>query len=214
MKSIILHGSLKELYPHPLEVVAETAAEAISALSQRLKLILGIGGRVQVELPDFQSRDAIYEKTERREIHVYPTMAGAGGGGRPGMLQIVIGVVLIAAAFFTGGATLAAGTSILGMSTASVAMMGAMMVLGGLIQLLAPTPELEKGTSERKSEYLGAPKNTVRIGTPIPLIYGRRKAYGHFLSFDIDAKDSGVIQARPTSIIGRIIYAHHNGGIA
>ena len=39
------------------------------------------------------------------------------------------------------------------------------------------------------SRYLGAPQNTTKAGTRIPLLYGEHQAYGHYLSFDIDAKD-------------------------
>ena len=62
---------------------------------------------------------------------------------------------------------------------------GALALLGGLSQLLAPTPEAEE--EQNRSAYLGAPGNTVKIGTRIPILYGRHKVYGHFLSFDINA---------------------------
>jgi hypothetical protein len=61
-----------------------------------------------------------------------------------------------------------------------------MMVLGGIVQMLTPVPETD---STEGSMYLGAGVNTVRIGTRIPILYGTRKVGGHYLSFDVDAKD-------------------------
>jgi predicted phage tail protein len=63
-----------------------------------------------------------------------------------------------------------------------------MALLGGLAQLLAPQPEDDK--DELRNRYLGAPRNTVAIGTRIAIPYGRRKIFGHYLSFDINATTS------------------------
>lgn len=68
----------------------------------------------------------------------------------------------------------------------SMLLTGAMMVLGGIVQMLTPVPETD---STEGSLYLGAGVNTVRIGTRIPILYGTRKIGGHYLSFDVDAKD-------------------------
>ena len=59
------------------------------------------------------------------------------------------------------------------------------MVLGGVLQMLVPSPEDGETT---KSKYLAANGNTVAIDTPISLIYGTRRFGGHILSFDVDTK--------------------------
>ena len=61
------------------------------------------------------------------------------------------------------------------------------MIVGGLIQLLTPVPEIDTGEDGDGSKFLGSTKNTVKIGTRIPVLYGTRKWGGHYLSFDIDA---------------------------
>ena len=61
------------------------------------------------------------------------------------------------------------------------------MILGGIMEMLMPVPKATSALSEDKSKYLPANKNTVKVGTPIPLLFGRGRMYGHFLSFDIDS---------------------------
>ena len=48
---------------------------------------------------------------------------------------------------------------------------------------------LPENQDPEASKYLGADQNTVKIGTRIPLLYGKHQAFGHYLSFNVDAKD-------------------------
>lgn len=190
MKLIRFHGHLNALYPDGIKVEGDSAAECISALQFYPGFRESDGVTHQVILPAFGSRDALYDKTDQEIIEVHPLVEGAGG--KVGMyLQIIIGVVLIATGWGAG-----AGTTVLGMSGSTAVMMGAMMVLGGITSLLMPQPKLDTtGTENNRSNYLSANKNTVKIGTRIPLIFGRRKWYGHYLSFNVTAMDkSPVIQ--------------------
>ncbi|ECW2477483.1 tail assembly protein, partial [Salmonella enterica subsp. enterica serovar Florida] len=67
-------------------------------------------------------------------IHIVPRMEGAKSGG---IFQVVLGAVAIAAAFWTGGASMAAwGALSTGLFTA-----GASMMLGGVAQMLTPQPK-------------------------------------------------------------------------
>ena len=65
-------------------------------------------------------------------------------------------------------------------------LIGASMVIGGLIQTLFPMKLAD--TKLDDNNYLGQPNNTVKVGTRIPLLFGTCVAYGHFLSFNTDAK--------------------------
>lgn len=180
MTTIILHGYLRELYPQELNVEATSAAEALYSLN--LIPALTKAGNHHVHIPGFESRDALYDRLEVDVINVHPVMAGSGKNGTG---QIILGVILIAVALY-------AGPGGVGMITQGQLLMGgAMMVLGGILQALAPQPKL---TTDERGRYLGAGKNTVAIGTRIPMIYGRCKTYGHYVSFDID---SGKFDAAP-----------------
>lgn len=177
MTTIILHGYLRDLHPDPIEVEANSAAEAISAL-QLIPALAGELGekRHHVVVEGFASRDALYDRRPIKTLNIRPVMQGSG---RAGVGQIIIGVALIVVGVLTAPAG-----GFAGISTGAFYLSGAMMVLGGVLQLLAPQPKLD---TNEKSRYLGTGKNTVAIGTRIPMIYGRVKAYGHYISFDIDA---------------------------
>lgn len=167
---IHLHGYLKELHPKEIQVQASSVAEAISAL--QLIPALNTGKLHELAIPGFNSRDALYDKTDVEEIHLHPVVSGGGGNG---LGQIIIGIAAIAVGMYTGNMYLIQA--------------GISLTLGGVLQLLAPQPELTSVGTEEHSRYLGQPKNTVAIGTRIPLLYGRRKAFGHYISFDVDAID-------------------------
>lgn len=189
MTTIFLHGYLRDLHPEPITVEANSAAEAISFL-QLIPALAGDGTlRHQVRVPGFESHAALYERRNIKEIHLHPmetapanTMAGAGGKNTGAYVQIAIGIILIAASYFTAGTTFTPGQLLLA---------GGMMILGGVLQLIAPQPKLD---DQERSRYLGNGKNTVAIGTKIPLLYGRVKAYGHYVSFDTD---SGTFNSAP-----------------
>lgn len=183
MKRIILHGHLKKLYDKPIEVEASSVAEALRFLEQIPELQPENGQPWPVTVRGIDSQLKLFAETDVEEIHVHPRTGGSGG--KNGLMQIIIGITLIALAFVLP--TLApALMSTLGLTKGMLVLSGAMMVLGGLVQMLMPVPETD---STEGSLYLGAGVNTVKIGTRIPILYGTRKIGGHYLSFDVDAKD-------------------------
>lgn len=177
-KKIILHGYLKDLYPHPIEVAADTIAEAVLFLSQIDELKRDPSNLHPVQIDGVNSEMALSVPFSGTEIHIRPRMTG-GGGGDNGMIQIALGVALIAVAIAAGP-----GGVVLGMKASTVGLIGANLVIGGVLQYLMPTPEMDNGPSSR---YLGAAQNTTAIGTTIAQVYGTRKVGGHYLSFDVDA---------------------------
>lgn len=181
MKKIILHGKLKELYDKPIEVEASTIAEAVRSLQFIPELQPEDGKPWPVTIQGVTNEIALYAETDQEEIHIYPRVGGAGGRG--GLLQILLGITLIALAFVLPGTAIGMA---LGLTKGTLLLGGAMMVLGGVMQMLMPVPETD---SSEASLYLGAGVNTVKIGTRIPVVYGTRKIGGHYLSFDVDAKD-------------------------
>ena len=189
MKTIRFEGYLKELYPNGIRLEADSPAEAILGLQNYPGFRKSDGVLHQVELPLFRSKDAILAPTEVEEILVVPVMEGAGGK-KGGFFQIILGVVLIIAAatifILSGG--------VAGPWSIGLALAGASMLLGGVMALLMPVPKAPSIVGEEKSKYIPANKNTVKVGTPIPILFGRRKVYGHFLSFDIDSKNQNEVE--------------------
>lgn len=191
MIRVVLHGSLKDLWPHeipPLDV--SSAAEAIKALTVQLPVFRRKLGQElhRIAAVGFDTLEALFMPTDAKELHLVPQFAG---GKRGGFFQILIGSALIALAIWNPAGALAA-TAIANVTLQSMMFsIGAALLLGGVSQLLMPQPARE-GTSNENvegSKYLGSPGNTVAIGTRIPILFGTFKAFGHFVAFDIDAKD-------------------------
>jgi predicted phage tail protein len=84
--------------------------------------------------------------------------------------RIIAGIALIALALFVPAAAIGL-TSMLGIGLA-----GASLVLGGIAQLLTPTPTVPQGADTqddpRKSYSFSGIQNTSRQGVPVPIVYG------------------------------------------
>lgn len=122
------------------------------------------GGYLQAD----QLQTGMSQPLERGDtVHLVPMAAGA----KSGWLGVVGGAVLIGAAFFTGGASLAAWGA-LEMGAAAV---GAGLLLGGVASMLTPTPATPsvgaEGESSRNTSFSNL-SNMLPQGRPVPLAYG------------------------------------------
>ncbi|CAI0891962.1 tail assembly protein [Serratia fonticola] len=127
------------------------------------------------------------------DIRIMPVIAGSKNAG---MFQIVIGVAALVGAFFTAGGTMALWGTQLAAGAAAVTgltMMGASMVLGGVMQLMMPQPNFGMSSSqsvENKPSYaFGSPVNTTAQGYPVPVLYGEREIGGAVISAGIYAEN-------------------------
>lgn len=121
-------------------------------------------------------------------IRIVPVVIGSK---KAGLLQTILGAVLITAAVLTGpggiGAAFAAG-GLTGFAAAT----GASLVLGGVIQLLSPQPSgiASKQSADNRASYaFGGVTNTAAQGYPVPLLYGRRRIGGAIISAGIYVED-------------------------
>lgn len=121
-------------------------------------------------------------------IRIVPVVIGSK---KAGLLQTILGAVLITAAVLTGpggiGAAFAAG-GLTGFAAAT----GASLVLGGVIQLLSPQPSgiASKQSADNRASYaFGGVTNTTAQGYPVPLLYGRRRIGGAIISAGIYVED-------------------------
>lgn len=175
IRKITLHGHLASLTDQVIEIDADSVAEALRGLNQFSQFQGETPHLVRVE--GVNSDIALYAiSDEIIDIHVHPMQGG--GGGKFG--QILLGVLLVAVAI-TQPQLLLVGAMDL---APQVFLMGAGLVLGGILQLLVPTPNNSAG---EKSHYLGSSVDNVSIGTRIAYVYGTRRIEGQYLSFDIDA---------------------------
>lgn len=207
-KKIILHGHLAEKYPHEITVEADTVAEALRSLSTIPELQPPSGTPWPVTVRNVSNEIALFSETSLEEIHVYPRTGGAKKGG---LMQVLLGVVLVAVAVINPvGAMGLLGQ--VGVTQGMLFTAGAMMALGGVLQMLMPTPQGMEGQNGDSSKYLSASGNTVQIGTRITLAYGNNRIGGHYLSFDVDAVDwaGEDTEEGEVSLVGNNVFVEHD----
>jgi predicted phage tail protein len=191
LRKIKLYGKLAKFIGHRvLEADVATAAEAV-------RFLLANWPELEAHMSDQHYRVSIgsYD-LELEELHhpagaapisFVPVMAGAGAVGR-----ILAGIAIIAFAVVTAGAGLIPGLGLgFGTSTAiSIGLVGLSLVVGGIAQLLTPTPKVAQGADEqddpRKSYSFSGIQNTSRQGTPVPIVYGETIVGSVVISAGID----------------------------
>lgn len=203
------HEELRFLFPEQVNIEAATPLDALKLIAVQHPM----NGKIEpvpVRIKELRELDLtidptladsgrVYEIIPANALEVSPGYAGASGDN--GVLNIVIGVVLIAVAVFApylAGPALATTTTAGGMTVftagtfaayaASAAMsIGISLVLTGAMQLLAPNQK-EKDNGNYKSRIFGS-TTTTEVGTPIPIIFGRHLTYFHLFSFNVDARN-------------------------
>lgn len=202
LKTVFLHGRLRDLVgQESVRLSGDSVFELIEGISANYKKELQPSPdreRIVVKVRDFDTEAAIRRplRPDETEIHIYPTLMG-GGGKNGGLFKLIVGVLLVAvvawAVIATGGtaATLLAGPNAWGMTWFGSMLFttGVGLIVGGLVELLMPQPKIDMSASNdiESSKYIGAQGNTIKIGTTVPLILGRHRAYGHFVSFNVDS---------------------------
>lgn len=166
MITVCLYGGLRE-YGRRFSLHAETPAEALHALFTQVR---GLKQRIrdgiyQVRFSgEDQSEETIADVFRRPAagvLHIVPRVSGAGKNG--GIIQTVLGIVLIVVGAYTswagGGSLVAAGIG---------------MVAGGVAQMLTKQPKLQtsKGIEDSKNTAFSNLANTSAQGRPVPLAYG------------------------------------------
>ena len=183
VKRIKLSGSLGRRFGVFHELAVESYPEAIRALSVTLEgfkdyMQSEVGSRMRYAV--FVDGKNVGQHDEKawqcaKEIRIIPIPTGSKSGG---LFQVVLGAVIMATAFFTGGASLAA----MGALASSAFMMGGAMVLGGVMHMISPQQggvmRESQGAENKPSYAFGGAVNTTAAGYPIPIPYGYRTVGG------------------------------------
>jgi predicted phage tail protein len=191
LRKIKLYGKLAKFIGHRvLEADVATAAEAV-------RFLLANWPELEAHMSDQHYRvsigtydidlEELHHPAGAAPISFVPVVAGAGAVGR-----ILAGIAIIAFAIVTAGAGLIAGLGLgFGASTAiSIGLVGLSLVVGGVAQLLTPTPKVTQGADgqddPRKSYSFSGIQNTSRAGTPVPIVYGETIVGSVVISAGID----------------------------
>ncbi|QHR69926.1 putative tail assembly protein [Escherichia phage damhaus] len=194
LKVIKLSGSLGRRFGVFHKMAVDSYPEAIRALSSQVEgfkdyMQSEVGSRMRYAV--FVDGNNVGQHDEKawqcaKEVRIIPIPTGSKSGG---LFQVVLGAVIMATAFFTGGASLA----LMGAFASSAFMMGGAMVLGGVMQMISPQQggsRLSSQSAENKPSYaFGGAVNTTAAGYPIPLPYGKRTVGGAIWSAGSYAED-------------------------
>ncbi|SDS80157.1 Phage-related protein, tail component [Pseudomonas sp. Z003-0.4C(8344-21)] len=190
MTTILLSGSLAKKFGrvHRRQVDSKRVWEALKALKVTLD---GFENEIR-RLDRLGMRFAIFRNRKNeaveafdlggtREIRIVPVVSGSK---RAGLMQTVLGIVLIAVGFFAYGSTTAQGAALIAGGIASTA--------GGVIQMLSPQAKglSQSASPENSPSYaFGSAKNTTASGNPVPICIGERRWGGMIISASILAED-------------------------
>ncbi len=178
MVQVKFYGSLKRFADEPLELEVGNFKELMSGLLTQIKGLrqhlrhgyykMRVGSKYLSE--EQLKTNPLSELRDGCTVHFTPVISGAGRG--MGVGQIILGVVLIAAAFWTGGASLSAW----GAGATMMGAMGASLVLSGVVGLLTKPPEMnnkyDDGDKKQSTSFSNI-RNLTPQGRPIPLLYGK-----------------------------------------
>jgi len=160
--------------PHLIHCAAEFARaqdDEIYDLIMSEKVMMYLNG-IEISVDDW----ALCLVKEYDEVVITPVIAGGQGGA----LQIILGAVMMIV-----GATITVlsygGASPLGVK---IMMLGAVIMIGGIIQALTQTdlPLLATGNRETQTYSWSGIKTTAKYGAPVPIIYGCHRVGGNVIS--------------------------------
>lgn len=181
LRTIRLYGKLGARFGRKFRLAVNSPAEAIHALCVLVpgfqQYLMGAKSK-GMEFAVFNgkqnlSRDQLHDPPGQDDIRIAPVMVGSKRGG---ILQTILGVVLIVIGVYMN---IAAGGSGMGF-----VQMGVGMVIGGVTQMLAPQPKglgAKDSPDNAPSYSMNGTVNTQAQGNPVPIAYGGHDKKGMFI---------------------------------
>lgn len=186
MKKIRLYGILAKKFGREYEMEISSTREAMRALSSQIKgfekFMLTAHER-GLTFAVFCDDINICEKqidmqTNAKIIKIVPKVIGAGG--KNGLLQTILGAVLVVVGIAVSGPV---GTALIGA--------GVGLMAGGIAQMLMPKTQVEDNNQDgnRANKGFGGAVTTVAQGNPVPVLRGRYEIGGFIVSAGQYAED-------------------------
>jgi len=200
MKKIQLLGELGKKFGKSFSMDVKNPAEAVRALCVNFPAFKqhlldsekkGIAYKVLVG-KEAQSVDDLHNPAGKESIKLVPILQGAGGNA---LTNVILGAVIIAAAFATGGVSLTATGALTATFIGGMAFgMGVSLIIGGITQMLTPIPDMSVDATnnqpDNKPSYVfNGAVNTTAQGYPVPVGYGRMIVGSAVISAGIVAEE-------------------------
>ena len=182
LKTIKLYGILAKRFGKEFRLDVENTREAMRALSvqvQGFEHFMLHAHEQGLEFAVFQDEQNIGEteldmNTSAKVIKVVPKVKGAGGNG---ILQTILGAVMVVVGVVAMAYGQAWGASLVGA--------GIGMMVGGIAQMLMPkidNNQDENQDGNKANKGFGSAVTTVAQGNPVPVLYGQREVGGFIAS--------------------------------
>jgi predicted phage tail protein len=170
-----LLGKLGQRFGRIWHLAIRTPIEAIRAIAANCPEFTqylyesdekGITYRVIIDDPQGIDESLLDFKVGDKLI-IAPIIRGAGGG----FGKVLLGGALLAASFFMPATISVFG---LGISSASVGLLGASLLFGGIHQMISPVPKTPKAAEKENSFLFDRAQEVSSQGNPVPVGYGER----------------------------------------
>ena len=180
-KTIRFHGVLREKFGKEWRLEVNSVQDAIRLLAVQIEgleqFLLnahhnGLRFSIFIDKRQTLSEKEVDMNLGTELIRIVPIVEGAGGG----LLQTVLGVVMLGVGVFTFGVGTAVGMALIGA--------GAGMFVGGIAQMLMPKTTTQDANSDgnRANHGFGSAVTTVAQGNPVAILYGEREVGGFIIS--------------------------------
>ena len=199
MVKVRFYGALKQ-FGEKFELDCQDTAEVLRALMTQIKGLRQVlqNGFYKVRIGSqcidsrYLEKGLYYRLKAGMTVHITPVVKGAKRGG---VFQAIVGVALVAVAWWNPLGWTAATTMMVGG-------MGASMMLGGVAQMLTKMPSMGgvgKEAEKKSSTSFNGLQNMAAQGQPIPLVYGRILVGSMIISQGIEVFDAETAEASQQS---------------
>lgn len=192
MKTIYLHGVLRDEFGESFEFDVSSPAEALRAVCSQCKGFQRSLANLEIMVVKGKPGLGVHLEPSTlhvgfggvQELHILPAVSL---GKSKGTGKFLVGIFMIAAAFaipaiaLGGGLAAMAGSQLtvalgalgtFGIHFSTIAMFGLAFAAGGLSQMLAPTPKTGQSGDQNKSYLMNGAPQLYEQGNPVPLAYG------------------------------------------
>lgn len=180
-KTIHFHGVLREKFGKEWRLEVNSVQDAMRLLAVQIEgleqFLLnahhnGLRFSIFIDKRQTLSEKEVDMNLGTELIRIVPIVEGAGGG----LLQTVLGVVMLGVGVFTFGVGTAVGVALIGA--------GGGMLIGGIAQMLMPKTTTQDANSDgnRANHGFGSAVTTVAQGNPVAILYGEREVGGFIIS--------------------------------
>ena len=209
LTTVYLVGSLgRAMGKEKWELDVKSTAEAIKAININtrgaLERYLGGPAKERLYRVAIQKRSNVIDPNELGNrsgygtIFIMPTIRGRNSGAG----KIIAGAALIALAFVPGVQAFAIAGLKAGFLSNALIGFGASFLIGGITQLLTPTPKGPAGQEEqRQSSTFAGNASAVVQGSCVPVVYGRALVSPIPVSVTFDNNDVSVTDAGNVGVV-------------